>query len=269
MADLNIQEKRALETMLGMSSGYVLQFSNRTFAEFFADSVGIDIYDEKYAVNGDSKACRLRAFWSVEPNAIVGRLLHDMIEYIVDLPSQPTDPSLRQRCVKITQRLLEEAGSFSGLDALTPVTPERSSILLVASIRDSIEAGQPEAALDRLHTHVVKYIRHVCRKRGLDASETVPLHGLMGEYTKRLKSSGAIECDLAERILKGSIATMEYYNHVRNRQSLAHDNPVLSRSESLLILNHVTSTIRFIQEIEGDGLAADGTLGAEQANRVR
>jgi len=48
MSDLSNLEKRKLERDLGMSSGYVLDFSNRTFDEFFLDVLNIDIYDEKY-----------------------------------------------------------------------------------------------------------------------------------------------------------------------------------------------------------------------------
>jgi hypothetical protein len=45
MSDLTAIEKRKLERALGMESGYVLNFSNRTFIEFFLDSFAIDIYD--------------------------------------------------------------------------------------------------------------------------------------------------------------------------------------------------------------------------------
>ena len=55
---------------------------------------------------------------------------------------------------------------------------------------------------------------------------------------------------MTERILKSSISIMEAFNTVRNEQSHAHDNPVLSYDESLLVLSHVTSSIRFIQAIE-------------------
>jgi hypothetical protein len=63
MADLSYIEKRHLEKILGMGSGYVLDFSNRTFEEFVVDSTGKNIYDEKYSSAGGSKANRLRAFW--------------------------------------------------------------------------------------------------------------------------------------------------------------------------------------------------------------
>ena len=44
MSDLSFTEKARLEKLFGMSSGYVLDFSNRTFQEFVADSVQRDIY---------------------------------------------------------------------------------------------------------------------------------------------------------------------------------------------------------------------------------
>ena len=62
MADLKTLEKRQYEDLLGMSGGYVLDFTNRSFADLFRDSVGINIYDAKYSIRGDSKANRLRAF---------------------------------------------------------------------------------------------------------------------------------------------------------------------------------------------------------------
>jgi hypothetical protein len=55
---------------------------------------------------------------------------------------------------------------------------------------------------------------------------------------------------MTERILKSSISVMEAFNDVRNVQSLAHDNPILNYDESLLVFNHVSSSIRFITSLE-------------------
>lgn len=46
-------------------TGYVLNFSDRTFAEFFHDNLGIDIYTDKYNYASGSKANRMRGFWMV------------------------------------------------------------------------------------------------------------------------------------------------------------------------------------------------------------
>lgn len=65
-------EKKKLERVLGMDTGYVLDFTNRTFDEFFKEVVGVSIYDQRYSYRSNSKANRLRAFWNVasEPELI-------------------------------------------------------------------------------------------------------------------------------------------------------------------------------------------------------
>ena len=62
MSDLTSAEKQKFEQLLGMRSGYVLDFSNRTFTEFVLDSTGRDIFDSRYEYASASKANRLRAF---------------------------------------------------------------------------------------------------------------------------------------------------------------------------------------------------------------
>ena len=44
-----------IDRVFGMEGGYVLDFSNRTFAEFFHDELGVDIYDERWKAQGNSK----------------------------------------------------------------------------------------------------------------------------------------------------------------------------------------------------------------------
>jgi hypothetical protein len=251
VSDLTSKEKRLLEKLLGMASGYVLRFSDRTFGEFFADTLGIDIDDDKYVCNGTSKANRLRTFWSVEENHVVGKVLSEMIDMISeddDDEDQPT-ADLKAKCSVIVDRLLGGV-AVEDIGALDVESDERTFRLLAASVRRAIDEGNPEAALDRLHTYVVKFVRQVCEARNIDTDEKKPLHALMGEYIKSIKNDGTIESDISERILKNSIAIFESFNHVRNRHSLAHDNDLLSQAESLLIVNHIVSTIRFIQTVE-------------------
>lgn len=72
-----------------MGSGYVLDFSNRTFAEFILDSTGRDIYISKYDYGSGSKANRLRGFWNEEPNGVVAKLIGDLLDYMQEKLVQP------------------------------------------------------------------------------------------------------------------------------------------------------------------------------------
>ena len=59
----------------------MLDFTNRSFAEFVRVSTGRDIYDSRYDYQSGSKANQLRAFWQKEENAVVGKLMGDILDY--------------------------------------------------------------------------------------------------------------------------------------------------------------------------------------------
>lgn len=80
MSSLTHIEKQKLERELGMSGGYVLNFSNRTFDEFFREVVGVDIYDQRFDRTSGSKAHRMRAFWDASSDAQVTTFLEGLIE---------------------------------------------------------------------------------------------------------------------------------------------------------------------------------------------
>lgn len=108
MSSLKMLDRDCIEQLFGMGSGYVIDFSNRTFAEFFRENAGIDIYADKYAINGDSKAKRLRAFIELEGDALVGKALSELLDYWRYKTPQPSekDASLLDRANQIVQRLL-------------------------------------------------------------------------------------------------------------------------------------------------------------------
>lgn len=249
MSDLTAIEKRKLERALGMGSGYVLNFFNRTFAEFFLDGFGIDIYDAKYDYGSGSKANRMRAFWERESNYLVGKVLGLLFEEWNEFKGFGFPDTPPEECLKIVRRL-QESASVPDIGVVSPNVEDESFEALARSVRESIDKNEPETGLDRLYTFLVKYFRVLCAKRGIETAREKPLHSLVGEYVKKLKSEGLIESEMTERILKSTISVMEAFNRVRNDQSFAHDNPVLNYNESLLIFGHVTSSIRFIEAIE-------------------
>lgn len=249
MSDLTSIEKRKIERLFGMGSGYVFDFSNRTFSEFIEESTGRDIYDARYDYGSGSKANRLRGFWAVESNPVVGKLIGDLIAYGQDIGAFKNDGTLPDECLRIVARL-KEASPVAELDALTATVDERDFEVVAKQAREAIEKNQPEAGLDRLHTFVIKFVRTLCQERGINVTREKALHSLFGEYVKRLRDDGHLESEMTARILKSSISVLEAFNDVRNNQSLAHDNPILNYEESLLIFNHVASSVRFIRGLE-------------------
>ena len=52
MEQLRPVELKIINELFGMNSGYVLDFTNSTFADFFRREVGIDIYTAKRTGSG-------------------------------------------------------------------------------------------------------------------------------------------------------------------------------------------------------------------------
>jgi Abortive infection C-terminus len=244
MAKISYSEKRALEEFLRMGSGYVLNYSNRTFREFVFDSTGLDIDDEAVGGTG-SKAWRLRHFWSHQPDHVVGKLLKDMIQ---DYEPQAASSSA-QRCLSIAEQLLQSA-PIADVEVISVLSQKQEFDRLAESILDLIRKNDLQSGLDRLHTFAVKFTRSVCEEHGITIDRDKPLHSIFGEYVKKLKSLNLIESRMTETILKSSISVLEAFNDVRNNRSLAHDNEILNQNESMLIFNNVTSAIRFLWALE-------------------
>lgn len=70
-----------LDDVFDMGGGYVLNFSDRTFTQFFAKELNIDIDDPLYARNGRSKGKRLRCFLQTVDKPTVVRTLNALWEY--------------------------------------------------------------------------------------------------------------------------------------------------------------------------------------------
>lgn len=81
MADLTRRDKSILEKYLQMEEGHLLGFSHRTLGDFF-EGFDIDIYNEAYVrgLRSNSKANKMRGFWTISDNKTVGRVLLGLIE---------------------------------------------------------------------------------------------------------------------------------------------------------------------------------------------
>jgi hypothetical protein len=249
MSDLTFIGRTKLEKLFEMGSGYVLDFSNRTLAEFVAESTGGDIYDAKYDCASGSKANRLRAFWMREANHSVGKLIYDLLEYDWPADGNSEQDRLFEECGRIASRL-QQSAPVESLDVITVGVTELGFEVLAWAVRDCIDKNEPEPGLGRLHTFVTKLIGTLPEKRAIATDRAKPLHSIFGEYVKALRNAGLVESEMTERTQKSCISTMEAFNRVRNGESLAHDNPTLNYDESLFIFNYVCSAVRFIKALE-------------------
>ena len=144
MSRLTAPEKRYFERLFGMRSGYVLDFTDPTYEEFFRH-YGIQIHDSKYQHYGSSKAKKLRAFWEIEEDDMVGRVLSEMVDYYEadeGMNGSDSNVALIEKCRQIAARLRTYGEFHSGQSAellpnQQPDTPTLSELPFKGVVQNS------------------------------------------------------------------------------------------------------------------------------------
>ncbi len=141
MSSLSAVEKRRFELLFGMSSGYVLDFPNTTFADFFLDNAEIDIHSASYLAGGTSKANKLREFWRREPDPLVGKILLAFIEHWAQINPfpNPEEISLVDQCRTIANRLLARGPNLVSLKETAVLFDARYLAEQIRRIEQSVE----------------------------------------------------------------------------------------------------------------------------------
>lgn len=262
MPKLKTSEIRAIDDVFDMHGGYVLDFSDQTFAEFFEDAFDISIYSGKYAYKGSSKAKRLRAFVEVEDAVTVARVLRGLWRYKENLPEKTDLPWAKQLGPKDIKTpffellvRLEGENHTSHTDAIEQFKRDKTLEELIAAIERDIQAQKPSAALDRLHTYCMKKFSHLLEKRGITCDHNDPLHSRVGKYIKTLEEEHPLH-EISKRIIKSSISIFEQFNDVRNNQSFAHDNDLIGKAEARFVFDAVTAILRFVKTTETEKFGA-------------
>jgi len=188
MSTFSTAERHNLEKCLGMSSGYVLSFSDRTFAEFVFETVGIDIHDEKYTTEGTSKAKKLRTFWKLEADYTVGKLILALIDYAASLNAARDSEAkaLDDKCRQIATRLLAGAPSLAPLKEHAKVLNANHLAEQIRRMEASVETD-PSLAIGTAKELIETCCKTILAERGKPVSGTPDVSTLTKETLKELK----------------------------------------------------------------------------------
>lgn len=251
MVALKHSETRIIDEALAMGDGYVLDFSDRTFAEFFEDEFGVSIYSDRYDYKGRSKARHIRAFIETEGEYTVARVLRRLWEHRESLPHYAQAEShdlIKGRFFGVLAKI-EGAAEAPSTDAIDRFASDETLDELIASIQRDIAANKPAPALDRLHTYCMKKFAHLLDLHEVPWERSEPLHSRVGKYAKVLQATYSLH-EASRQIIKSAIGIFEKFNHVRNNDSLAHDNDLLYHAEARFIFDSVTALLRFVKCLE-------------------
>lgn len=105
--------------------GFVLDFSDRTFSEFFQRELGVNIDTPQFSQRGRSKLNRLRFYLSNADDLAAAKALQELWEYRLAVRARDrvpeTVPEAEQRIASLIRRL---GGNFAAKDTPRPEAPK-------------------------------------------------------------------------------------------------------------------------------------------------
>ncbi|WP_417702068.1 abortive infection family protein [Pseudophaeobacter sp.] len=222
-------------------------------AEWFEETFGIDVFQDRFQAKGTSKGNTLRGFVEVAEPRLVAQVLRGLWAYRCSRegctePDPKREAELKSWINKFTSEL-EQASALSLEESFRDFSGDTTLPKLRASIAADLIAENPEVAIDRVQTYCVKRFRTLLAERGVKSDPKAPLHALFGAYGKALKDEGAVS-EYALPTLRVQHKLYEGLNSARNNRSFAHDNDLLEVSEAQFIVDTVLASLAFIERIE-------------------
>jgi hypothetical protein len=192
MSSLTYSDKAKFEKLFEMSGGYVADFKDITFRQFFAD-FGVDIHSQKYCSAGTSKAKKLRQFWDIEPDVLVGKALMALITHVEENLSSSSlvdlDPEKQkqiERCKEIATRLVAGKVNLAYLKQTATISDAKHLAEQIRRIEQSIESD-PALAIGTAKELVETCCKTILAERGKPVAGTPDMPALTKETLKELK----------------------------------------------------------------------------------
>lgn len=230
MSNLSPAEKATIKTAFN-KQGWVLDFSNASFARFTVDSIGYDIQ----SMYGLSKGASLDAYIAETETANVVRLTNDLLDYYEGTDLINSDPIPANVVEKLRQIIQKYSAEF------------RVTHTQALSIRDSFEDSYTEKQIDQMLSSInsnpadsigkAKELLETCLKsilleRGIFTSKELTRLDLP-ELIKDTRTALSISSEHQEvkQIIGGLSGIASGIAQLRNAKGSGHGRPLRAFSE--------------------------------------
>lgn len=227
---------------IGVSGGYLGDFSCRTHSEFYGEYCDLEI--DPFIYDGTTRERFIQVLEHSDPRtqaAILSGVLEKYPEGSDDLRT----PESRRHVEELIARCLGDA------DVDVPKLRISSEVVrrAIADADTLMETSGPTSAVDRVHTSLHGYLKAACDEAGIayppDAS-ILALFKLLKENHPQLQSLGPHQ-DAVVQVLRSLGAVMDALNPARNRGSVAHPNDeLLDSQEAVLFINAARTVLQYL-----------------------
>lgn len=236
---------RVVNRWIGVSGGYLGDFSYRTHADFYPEYC--DLVVNPYAVDGTTRERFIAILGSLPPQD-QAKVLRGVIERFP--PSHADAPASRD------QASLDDLGTIiqrlDGMALERVAAPRITSDVVSRALADAealIASSGATSAVDRVHTAMHGYLIAVCDSANL----STPADAAMTTLFKLVRREHPKLADLGPRaeeitkVLNACANILDAMNPVRNRASVAHPNrDLLNDDEARLVISVCRTLLNYL-----------------------
>lgn len=230
------QVMQVVSRYIGVSDGYLGDFSYRTHTEFYPEFCDIDdIFPDELPGTTRERFIEILSSQTADRQA---RILRGVLERF------PVDGHLEARS-KFKPQIEAWIAELDGVPVVaSPQVSAASTTEVVRRVLSDAEnllrTSGPVSAVDRIHTALHGHLKALCIAEGIQLPEAATLQKAMKElrsHHSKLKPSGARAGEVSQ-VLFSMAATLDALNTIRNNASAAHPNDdLLGDPEALLAIN--------------------------------
>lgn len=240
----NSEIMKIVNQYIGVSGGYLGDFSYRTHADFYTEYCEVDIDHSQY--RGTTRERFIAILSSSQPH-VQAKIVRGVLERF----PLNTQYILDTRTKELYEDLL---GFAKRLEVTSPVLspdPKINSAVVERAVGDVeilLQTSGAVSGVDRIHTALYGYLRAVCDIENISYSKDdsmTKLFKLLRQHHPALLNLGVRSQDI-DRILQSSASIMDALNPIRNNASVAHPNEdLLDKEEAMLVINIVRTLMHY------------------------
>ena len=237
MARLTFIEKEIIYRLFGIGNGYLFNYVKgytKTISKnIILDACNINIYEDEEFKDLSQQKC-FEKICNEKSSLMIAKLLRGLCDYFCFYMGDSFWSNEDGHDYAIVESIIERLEKENDIDLEIEANDDLHKFIV--DIKDKVRTGNPEMALDRLHTFSTKYLRNICERYSLDIKDTkgnyYPLHSLAGNLKKYYSKENYFESEFCGVAIQTSINIFDKFNSIRNEQSAAHANKILNEIEA-------------------------------------
>jgi len=250
MAESSLTNRDIMQVVnryIGVSGGYLGDFSYRTHADFYPEYCDLDI--QPHEVEGTMRARYIEILGSLPPSDQAKMIRGTLERFPVGGPEAPSTrtQALHDQLETLAQTVDKGSSQVAGQlpTAITSAVVSRA----IGDAENLIRASGATSGVDRVHTALHGFLKVVCDDEQIaypPSPRMTQLFKLIRKQHPKFQNLGPRPTEV-EKVLNSCANILDAMDPVRNNASVAHPNAVLlDEPEAVLVINVARTLMSYL-----------------------